>query len=248
MPTWTGAELARKALKEIGMLDPTEAGEGENIAAALEVGTDMIDAWSLDRLTIPAATRSVYPLTANTQDYTIGEGGDFDQGFPNLIESWAVIPDDTASEPVEKPQGRPLTLSEWQAIRLKSATGAYPTRLYFDDQWADGLGRISVYTIPQGSNVSIVLYDFVAALSSFDEATEYNLRPGYTVAITTNWAIELASSLGRPVDPELKKRAEKYLGLIKRKNIKPQESGCRPEFAVGSRMRGTRFNVRTGGA
>lgn len=245
----TGADLARAALRAIGALDPTEAGEAEDLADVLAIGTRLVDAWRTDDLTISGTTRSVYPLTANTQSYTIGDGGTFNQQYPADIMRWGVIPDDTATHPDEKPMGRPLTMLEWGAIRIKSQTAGFPTRLAWDERYAAGFGRILVHPIPNNNNVSVVLYQKVPAIVSLVSATTYTLQPGAEQALVTNLAREVALTGGFEV-PEMTlakvtARADYWLGKLRRKNYRPTTAPLNPGFAtVGSRHRKT-FNVRT---
>src|SRR3990167_7047001 len=158
MPSYTGTQIARSALREIGVLDPIEAGDAEQLTDALDVATDLIDTWRTMRLTVRGITRTVYSLAANTQTYTIGTGGAFAQDYPTKIVRWGVIPDDDAADPVEHPMGRPLNFEEWSRVRVKSTTGAYPTQMYDDLRWASGLGTLSFYPIPDNGDVDVALY------------------------------------------------------------------------------------------
>ena len=247
MAAYTGTQLARTALKEIGVLDPNEAGHAETLADAIQVGTDMIDSWRNEGLTIEGVTRSVYSLSANTQTYTIGDGGTFNQDYPNAIHLWSVIPDDDAADPVEEPKWRPLTYDQWQAIRVKSTTGSYPTKMYFDRSWAAGLGNCSFYPIPDNADVDVVLYSAIPAITSLVAGTSYNLRPGFPLAIWTNLAYILVNGrFKRQGDwSDLKRRADAALASIKRKAVIPKESPRRSEFAIGARGR-RNFSVYNG--
>lgn len=247
MPTYTGTQLARAALRELGVIDPTEAGDPELISDAIDVGSDMLDSWRLDNLTIPSITRSLYPLSANTQDYTIGDGGTFNQDYPNAIEMWSVVPDSTVADPLELPMGRPLTYDQWSGVRIKSQTGPYPVRMYFDHAFVAGFGLCEFHPIPAGPNVQAVLYSSIPALTTIVANTQYNLRPGMALAIKTNWAIELADRLGRTLPGRLEKRAAKSLGLVKRGNIRPLEARIQSQFVIGGGSGRRNFNIYTGG-
>src|SRR3990167_2225543 len=191
MPSYTGAALARDALKEIGVLDPTEAGSAELLDDALVVGTDLMDEWRNSRLTISGVTRSVYNLASGTQSYTIGSGGTFNQDWPQSVEYWSRIPDDDATDPVEQPMGRPLNSVEWQQVRVKTLDAAYPNKMYYDRRYSAGLGNCLFHPIPDNNDVDVVLYTYVPSIASLVSATTYDLRPGLAMAIKTNLAVEL---------------------------------------------------------
>lgn len=250
MAAYTGAELARGALREIGVLTPTEAGDAELLNDALALGTDVLDSWRNDGLTIDGVTRSVYSLSANTQSYTIGSGGTFSQDYPNSIHLWSVIPNDAASNPLEIPMGRPLNEAEWQRIRIKSQTGSYPRRMWFNRAWAAGLGNCLFHPIPTGSAVDVVLYQSIPQITALVSGTTYNLRPGFPLAIKLNLAVYLLSGrFKREGDwSQLYAHADKALASVKRKAINPKESPMRAEYSIGSGRNRRTFNIRTGGS
>ena len=244
MPTYTGTQIARSALREIRILDPIEAGASELIDDAITVGSDLLDTWRKEKLTVSGVTRNVFSLTANTQSYTIGSGGTFNQDWPTAIEKWSVIPDDDAADPDEHNMGRPYTWDQWQSVRVKGTTGAYPTVMYYDRRWSAGLGNCLFYPIQDNGDVDVVLYTHVPAITSLVAATSYNLRPGFHRALKLNLAVELADRYGKAVTTRLEKRAADALASLKRHNIIPKESPTRDEFIIGTRRRG--FNVYTG--
>ena len=251
MPSYTGRQIARAALREIGVLDPTQVGIQEQINDALDVATDLLDEWRADKLTIGAATRSAYNLTSGTQNYSIGSGGAFDQDYPTEIAYWSVIPDRTATYPSERPMGRPLTYDEWQLVRIKSQTGAYPNKLYFDraQDITNARGTCTFHPVPNTTTVQVALYQFIAALTALVAGTTYNLRIGAAKAIKLNLAVELG--LGRyaregGLPAGLERRAARALGSFKRHNFIPQESPMRSEFSIGRGSGRRTFNVYQG--
>ena len=245
--TYTGAELARGALREIGVLDPTEAGSAELLDDAIAVGTDLIDEWRNNKLLISGVTRNVYGLTSGTQSYTIGSGGTFNQDWPQSIVYWSRIPDDDATDPVEQPMGRPLTYDQWQQVRVKTLDGKYPNKMYYDRRYSAGLGNCLFHPIPDNNDVDIVLYTYVPAITTLVSGTSYDLRPGMAMAIKTNLAVELLDGrFKRPGDwSGLYRRATRSLASVKLNNHIPKEAKIHPNFAIGSR--GRSLNIYTGG-
>jgi len=235
MPTYTGTQFARAALKEIGVLDPIEDGAPELIAEALEVGTDLLDSLRNEHLTISGVTRTVYALASGQQTRTIGSGGNFDQDYPADIRRWSVIADNTATHPVEQHRGRPLTDEEWQAISVKTSTGV-PSKMWFDQRYAAGLARLLFWPIPNIAIASVVLYQFVPAIVSLVAATSYDLQPGFALVIKTGIANELAESGRFDVDADratrIARRHARALGRLKKANIRTPESRIRSDFAT----------------
>lgn len=236
--------MARQALREIGVLDPVQAGHAEQLADAIIVGTDLVDSWRTRRLTISGVTRTVYSLTSGTQSYTIGSGGTFSQDWPESIPHWSVIPDDDAANVDEYPMGRPYTDDEWQGIRVKSDRAAYPTVLYYDRRFVAGLGNCLFWPVPDNADVDVVLYNRVPAIVSIVAATTYNLRPGVALALKLQWALALADRYGKPVTDRLERRAREALRSLEKSNIIPRESSMRPEFSIGDRRSG--FDIYRG--
>ena len=242
----TGTQIITASLRELGVLDPIQAASSEHVADGIAVGSDLIDSWRTDGLTIGGATISTYSLVSGTASYTIGDGGDFDQGYPTSIPSWSVIPDDDAADPLELPMGRPYTDDEWQGIRIKTQTGPRPSAMYFDRAYAAGLGNCLFHPIPDNGDVDVKIYSVVPDITSLVAATTYDLRSGYMRALKLNLALELRGRYPRPIDNKLEKRAAEALGFLRISNVRPKQSSRRPEFAIGNQAGRRTFNVYQG--
>lgn len=250
MPVYYGRELAKHALREIGVLDPIEAGDNEVLTDACEVATRLIDRWRTQRLTIRAVTRNTYNLVALQQSYTIGLGGNFAQTYPESIAAWSVIADGAATEVNELPMGEPFTWEEWQRIRAKSQTGPYPIRMWFDKAWTAGLGKLWFHPIPLTSDPDIVLYERVPVLTSVAMATQYDLEPAFADALILNLALRLCPRHKVPMTDvqDVVRDAAHALGDLKRSHVQLLESPMRTEFAIGGGGGRRTFNIYTGGS
>lgn len=252
MPSTTGYDIVRDALRECGVLDPIEAGDDEILANGLTVANDLLDSWSQNELTISGITRAVESLTSGVQEYTIGDGATFDRPYPQAIQRWSVIPVRAAAQPLEIPHGRPLNDDQWQNIRVKNTSGAFPTRMWFDraiDE--DGYGRCSFWPKPNVSTVDVVLYLFQQEVSELDASTTtYVMLRGKARAIKLSLAKEFAMSGRFSVPPDtaakVVTRANEAFGDFQRGNHKPRVSPIRSEFAMlGNRRRGMSGNIYT---
>jgi hypothetical protein len=244
MPTYTGQEIARQALRECEVIDPTEAGEAELIADTLVVATNLLDLWRRKKLTISGVTRNVYSLVSGTQAYTIGSGGTFNQTWPTAIERWSVIPDDDAADPVEQSRGRPLTAFEWQQVRVKSLQASSPSVMYWDGRSVAGLGTASFYPVPDNNDVDVVLYCFLPEIVSLVQNTSYTLPPGMSEALITCLARRLCNRHGIQASEDLKDMAKDAFGIVQAANVIPREAPIRREWSLGAGRSG--FNVYTG--
>lgn len=238
-------ELIERALVTLGVIGAGETVDAGTSSDCFRLLNDMVDQWGAERLTIFTRTRSVQTLSSGTQEYTIGTGGTFDIERPEWIESASIIPDNTvaASSKLELPVPI-LNESEWQGVTVKGVTSTFPTKIFYDYSDTSGRGIISVWPIPSGSNVGLVLY-IPAALSEFaDLTTDYSFPKGYRRALHYKLAECLAPDFGRPFSPDQRTLANKAFGIIKEHNARPFGLLKVDPALVGS-GRGY-FNWRTG--
>ncbi len=244
MPTYTGAQYARMALRRLGVLDPIEQGDPEEIANALLVGTNVLDSLRNESLMVSGVTRSVYSLTNGTQAYSIGTGGTFNQDYPEAILRWSSIPDGGATDPNERERGRPMRDEEWQGINIKTQEGPEPRYMWYDRKWVAGLGRCHFWPVPDNSDVDVVLYQHIPEITSLVSGTQYNLRPGYSLLIETALAMELASGGTYEIDQDVLTRVmaayARAKASVMRKNYVPRQAKTGREWAIGNAGRGDR--------
>ena len=247
--TRTGTEIITQALREIGVLDPIEAASAEHLEDGRLAAGEMLDAWRIERLTIAGILIAEYGLTSGDGSYTIGDGGNFDQDYPESIFAWSVIPDDTVADPQELPMGRPVDADHWQGIQVKTDEGPYPTVMYFDRSYTDGLGNCLFHLVPDNSNVAVRIYSRVPAITDLVPATSYDLRPGFMRMLRLGLSVELAGRHGKTGDriDKLERAAAHALGVFKRSNIRHRESPTRPEFEIGQGTGRRTFNIYNGG-
>lgn len=244
----TGTEIITDALHEIRVLDPTATAGNEMLEDAQRAADYLLDEWRTQRLTISGLTISPYTLISGQQSYSIGTGGGFNQDYPESIQAWSVVPNVSAGDPLEIPMGRPATSDDWRRIRIKTQRGR-PTTMYFDGRYDAGLGHCLFHPIPNASTIGVRLYQFIAAILSFDPNTTYNLSPGMTNALMLNLALALAGGYGSAaqVPQTLVERAANALASAKRRNIRPKESSLRREWVIGQAVGRRAFNIYTGG-
>jgi hypothetical protein len=118
----------------------------------------------------------------------------------------------------------------------------YPTSLYYDHNYIEGLGKVYLWPIPSSTTTQLVLYTPVQ-LSEFPTLdTDYNLPPGYRRFIRTNFAQEIASEYGKQLTSDQVMAARQSKAQIKRGNVRPAESRVDPALVRGFDY----FDWRTG--
>lgn len=244
--TKTPRALITDGLRLLQVLGAGDSLSGPDGAVAFDIFKDLIDAWAADRLTIPTLARNAYALTANTQSYSIGSGGDFNQTRPVFIDHARVIPDNTlaAAQQVELPM-TVFSRHRWADVRMKSLTSTFPSGLFYDETMdANDRGNVLVYPIPTVATCSVVLYTPAALGDASTLDTEYELQPGYAKTLKYNLAVELAPAWDRAVPDDVRRLAVEGLALLATLNPEPLRArldpGLRPLRGGGS------YDTRTG--
>lgn len=238
----TGREVATRVLRMLGIAGAADQPAAEDIQDMFEVLNDWMDGLKTQKRTIfHVARNDGLSLTAATQGYTVGDGGTWDIERPLWIEGWSVIEDPSASQPLEIPMGKPMTLDQWRRIGVKSNTAAYPTALYFDYGWTAGLARAEVYPVPTSSTPEVVLYAGLPLSEFADLDTEYSFPPGYRRAIYYNVALDAAPDWEVTDERKLariERIAKSSMADIKRANYRPVDAKFDAALTgVGSRSR-----------
>lgn len=236
------------ALQDLGIL-----GAGQTMTAAqgqmfLVRTNRMLQAWTLQPLTVPYIKREVFDATVGkgspTNPYTIGPGGDFDTVRPPQILGFAELQNSGTTNEVEIPRGL-LTPDAWEAIQVKRITNALGTNLYYQPTYAGGLGAIYIWPVQSTTDYKVVLYT-PATLSEFaDLDTDYDLPPGAEAAIQYNAAELMIPSFQVPdvSASRIVRLAAKFLGAFKRGNTKMADLPTDPALTSNNRYG---YNIQTG--
>jgi len=233
-------DLITDAFAELNVFLPGESIPNTDAHTGLRSLNGLLGSWAQQTLTIPSVARLTFPLTADkgspANPYTIGPGGDFDTPRPAnpgaLRRAAMLVPSTT---PFEIPVSV-LSPASWDALTIKTLSGALPTLLFYDPTFTAGLGRIYLWPQPTVTTNSLVLYVDGALATFADLTTAYQVPPGYRDALVFNLAKRLAGPYTRPIDPELKEQAATALSLIKRSNLtlEPMQNyfGGRAQYSI----------------
>jgi hypothetical protein len=214
----TGRTIVTGALKLLAVVGAGETPSSEDINDGLVRLNEMIDSWGTERLLVPSLTRNVYSLNT-ASSYTIGAGGDFNQAWPHHLDHVGVIVN-TSGFDMEFPLSA-LTDAQYARLPWKAQTNAWPTSFYYDHAYGSGLGTITLWPVPDGTQtVSLVIYS-QAVLSQYPSiATAYAYPAGYAKALRYNLALELAPEYERQPSPLVMREAAMSKALIKRANVR----------------------------
>ena len=198
MATTTATHLAYDALRILGVLRAGMGPNSDQLNDILEMLNDVIETWSVERLTVYQSPISTFALTPGKQTYTWGPGGDFNAARPNRIV-WAnlLYPDgtDMLHLPIQM-----LSLQQWASVRLQDVSSPIPTQMYADNGFP--LNTISFLPFPSAS-CSVEFYAWVALTNFADLTTSYSFPPAYKRALKYALAVEMipAFAISAKKDP-----------------------------------------------
>jgi hypothetical protein len=209
-----------RSIRVLGIGDPLPAEDANDALLRLN---DWIDALALERLTMYFVARTEKLLGNGIPSYTVGVGGDINIPRPTHIESANLIQDVHNPVPFEKPIDV-WTDQRWQGCRQKTLASTYPTAIYYDHNWQDGLARIYLWPVPTDCGLTkLVIYTPVALREFAGLDTDYTFPPGYRRFIRTNFAAEIASEYGKQLTADQLRAASQSKAQIKRGNVRPAE-------------------------
>lgn len=235
----TVRDILARSMRLLGVSDPVEALTPEQGLIGLEAFNALIDAWNADNLMVYTITRSVFPLTAGQQTYTLGAGGNFSMPRPAAIENFSILL--TAVSPEVEIPIRVLQDEDWRAIPVKNVSSGFPTDVYPAGDYP--MNTLYFWPIPTGP-CSVVLYtwNLVPEFTSLNDQVAF--PPGYRDCFVHNLAVLMAPEFGLQASPQVTQRAISTKEAIQRINWTPREMGL-PSYlrdhgsaSIGHRSRG----------
>jgi hypothetical protein len=204
------------------VLDPDDtmtATQGRQGLRALNMMTGL---WSLMPTTSPVTSREVFDLVANQggpdNPYTIGPSGDFDTTRPQSILAASYLQYPGTAQEIEVPRAV-ITTDAWQQISVKQLSNTLFTCLYYSPTYADDLGSIFLWPIPDNADYDLVLYRS-AQISRFPSlSATIDLPEGTEEAIQMNVTVRLAPYYEKSASQDVKDFARNSLAAIMRNNL-----------------------------
>lgn len=202
-------DLLTGAFRLIGVVDPSEALDGQSAKDGLQVLNELIESLNLEHLLNPTGVNRLdVTTTAGQAMHTIGAGGNFDTTRPVAIDK-AFVTVGTGEYPVQV-----VDDNEWAALPIKNIQGI-PTKLYYEPEYP--LGKVYLWPKPsQAFNLVLWVWDRIPTFTTVNDTL--SLPPGYARMLRYNLAVELAIEWGRAVRPEVAQIAMDSKAAIKRVN------------------------------
>lgn len=214
------SELIRPALRIAGVtqrpgITPSTDQYDELVAAT----NRLLGSWNVNGHTIFTTKIQEFALVAARKEYTIGPGGAFNTDRPMYIKDANIL------YPTSPLVRYPLELydsHQWARITIQDLATAPPCVLYYDRDFAAGLGKIYLWPQPPtGYRLELFSWSSLPQFSSTSD--EVTLPPGYEEAIVENLALSAARLFRMPISSDMRAAAARSLqALITYNSIMPK--------------------------
>lgn len=183
-------DIHRRALRLIQVLGADDTPTAEEAADGLAVANSMLDAWSIERLSVYQIQQNNYSWASGNASRTIGSGGNFNTTRPVKIEEKGNFFRDSSN--IDYPVVT-LERQDYDQIGFKSAEGSVPEYLYHDT----GYPLMTLYAYPVPSQTLTLYLNTWKPLQTFTSlATTLAMPPGYQAAVEYNLALWMAPEYG----------------------------------------------------
>jgi len=232
----TALDQITGALRLIGMLAEGEVPSSDTAIDALSAMNQMLDSWSIERLSVYNTQDQVFTWPSDQITRTLGPTGDFVGNRPVQVDdsTYFVDPSTGVSFGIKI-----INQQQYNGIAVKTVTSTYPQVMWINMENPD----ISMTIYPKPTRA--LEWHFVSVQELTQPATlatELAFPPGYLRAFKYNLAAEIAAEFG--VEPSLQ---VKRIAMSSKRNIKrinsPDDVMSIPYAIVATRQR---FNVYAG--
>ncbi len=220
--TITARSVITGALRSLGVADGSAPPTAEDMQTGYDALRELVDNWSLQSLTSLLQERTVFPLVASQQDYTIGPAA----LTPNISTGTAARPLELVAAGLMLGSTTPrleipmavFTETQWQGLAIKTLSGIRPTVVSYTP--TDPLGLITVWPVPSAIS-DVVLYTALLVPNFTSLSASYVCPPGYAKALRFNLAKVLVSDFAVPelVETRVTREADQSLADVKRNNV-----------------------------
>lgn len=224
------------ALRLIGVLAEGETPSAETSQDALAALRQMIDSWSIERLSVFNTIDQVFTWPASTISRTLGPSGDFVGVRPVLLDDASYFRDPSTGVSYGI---KFLNQQQYDAIAVKTVTSTYPQVIWVNMDFPDV--TMKVYPVP----LRDLEFHFVSAKELTQPvtlATDLAFPPGYLRAFKYNLACELAPEFGVEPSPTVQRIAMTSKRNLKRIN-NPDDLMAMPYSLVSTRQK---YNIFQG--
>lgn len=250
----SATDFIKSALRLVGALRSGLNLTGDELNDCKTVLNDMLDAFSAERVNIPAVTvqsldQNQVPLTlvANQQAYKLGNTNgneDFLLARPSRLERVSILYSSSQSTPSELPMEMYDDV-QWQGVSNKSTPSLLPQVCFVDASNAVFPDMVAYFwPVPLQAN-PVILYLWTLLTLFPDLNSPFFFPPAYAEMLRYNLAVRLAAEF--PCDLKKFELVKDLAGSSKARvagiNVSPKEAVC-DEALVGSY--GKMGNIFTG--
>ena len=222
----TALDMITRSMRLAKVIGTKEALTNDEAADGLNALNTMLEAWTLDRLSVYQIIRATKVLTASDGNYTVGAGGDIDIPRPNKLEDSCFIRVGTIDHGLEL-----IDEISYQGIPAKSLPGR-PQFLFYDPKFP--LAEVNLYPVPDTAmTLSLGYWSVLQSFSTL--TTDLALPLGYKRMIEYNLAVEFAPEFGVEVPSGVAINAANTLAKMKRMNN--SEHGMQIEVSLNTSIR-----------
>ena len=236
MATYTAADQINRALRLLGVLAEGETPSAATSQDALVALNQMIDSWSIERLSVFCTQDQTFTWPAGEYIRTLGPSGNFIGLRPVMLDEATYYrdPGTNVSFGIKF-----INQQQYNGIAVKTVTSTYPQVIFVNMGFPDI--TMSIYPRPtrdlEWHFISVQELSQPATL-----ATELHFPPGYLRAFTYCLAMEFAPEFGVEPSPQVQRIAMTSKRDLKRIN-NPDDIMSMPYSLVATRQR---FNVYSG--
>jgi hypothetical protein len=252
----SATDFIKSALRLVGALRSGLNLANDELKDCQTVLNDMLDAFSVERVNIPAVTiqtldqnQLALTLTPNKPSYTLGNANgteNFLLARPSRVERVSIMYAASQSTPVELPMEMVDDVG-WQGVTNKSTSSILPQVCFVDASNAVFPDMVLYFwPVPTQAN-PVILYLWTVLQLFPDLTSQFFFPPAYAEMLRYNLAMRLAAEF--PCDLKkfeiVQKLASMSLARVAGINVAPKEAAC-DEALVGSY--GKMGNIFTGTA
>ena len=236
MAIYTAGDQINRALRLLGVLAEGETPSAATSQDALVALNQMIDSWSIERLSVFCTQDQTFTWLAGEYIRTLGPSGDFIGLRPVLLDEATYYrdPGTNVSFGIKF-----INQQQYNGIAVKTVTSTYPQVIFVNMGFPDI--TMSIYPRPtrdlEWHFISVQELSQPATL-----ATELHFPPGYLRAFTYCLAMEFAPEFGVEPSPQVQRIAMTSKRDLKRIN-NPDDIMSMPYSLVATRQR---FNIYAG--
>lgn len=234
--TTTAGDIINGSLRLIGQLAEGETPSSETSNDALVSLNQMLESWSIERLSVYTTQDQQFTWPASTISRTLGPTGNFVGLRPVQLDDSTYFDDPTTGISYGI---KIINQQQYDGIAFKTVTSTFPQVIWLNPDMPD----LEMFIFPVPTRA--LLWHFISVVELTQPATlatTLTFPPGYLRAFRYNLACELAPEFGVEPSTQVKRIAMTAKRNIKRVN-NPEDIMALPYSINGTRQR---FNIYSG--